>query len=366
MCDLRERLAKTKWPDEIPGSDWNYGTNLDFMKSIAKYWQEEYDWRKIEERLNAIPQFMVNIDGYKIHYLYIKGESDKALPLILTSGWPSSFIEFERVIGPLSRPSAFGSSSSESFDVVIPAIPGYGFSGSVPQKGYIRVDNLWRKLMTEILGYKTFVAHGTDVGAGITSDLGRFHGDIVEMIHIGSVDLDWPEAMPAEDELSVEEKDYIGRVKRWGKEQGAYREIQATYPQTIAYALNDSPIGLASWIIEKYYRWSDCGGNIESRFSKEHLITNVMIYWLTDTINSSMRRYYDERRERTLTTRIETPTAISMFPGEKELLVPRSWAERTYNIVRWTDPPKGGHFPAFEEPMLFVKDIREAFRDCRK
>jgi pimeloyl-ACP methyl ester carboxylesterase len=224
--------------------------------------------------------------------------------------------------------------------------------------------------MTEVLGYRRFVAHGGDVGARVTSALGRFHGDVVSGIHIGSVDLDWPDPLPLDTDLSEAERDYLARVKRWEKEEGAYGEIQATRPQTLAYGLNDSPAGLAAWLVERFRAWSDCDGNVESRFTKDELLTNVMVYWLTQTIGSSMRRYFEVRHNPApnplkLGERIEVPTGIAMFPGEKDLLVPREWAERCYNVKRWTDMPRGGHFPALEEPELLVEDLRAFFREFR-
>lgn len=291
LVDLKERLIRNRWPDEVEGAGWDYGTSLIFLRDLCDYWVNDYDWKKVEEKLNKIPQYMVEIDGYKIHFVYVKAKKEPGFPIVLTSGWPSSFVEYEKLIGPLAFPGKFGFSSQDSFDLIIPTMPGFGFSGPVSKRGFIKVDDLWRKLVVEVLGYDSFVAHGTDVGARVTSDLGRFHSDVVKAIHIASVDLDWPEDMPGEFELSDEEKDYIRRTGIWEKEEGAYAEIQGTYPQTVAYALNDSPIGLASWIIEKYYKWSDCSGDLESVFSKDELITNVMIYWITETINSSMRRY---------------------------------------------------------------------------
>jgi pimeloyl-ACP methyl ester carboxylesterase len=274
------------------------------------------------------------------------------------------------VIGPLSDPARYGSDPQDSFDVIVPSLPGFGFSDRPQNRGFVRVDQLWRKLMTEVLGYTHFVAHGTDVGARVTSALGRFHSDVVRALHIGSVDLDWQEPHPNDSELNDAERDYLKRVARWEKEEGAYAEIQGTDPQTLAYGLNDSPVGLAAWILEKFRAWSDCDGDVESRFSKDTLLTAVMIYWVTETINSSMRRYFEVRHNPTSNPlkpgeRIETPTGIAMFPGEKDLVVPREFAERSYNIQRWTDMPSGGHFPALEEPTLLVNDIRAFFRRFR-
>ncbi len=370
LGDLRMRLMRTRWPDQVNQAAWDYGTELSYMKELVDYWLQTFDWKKQEQILNELPQFRATIDGLEIHFVHVRGTGPNPLPLIITHGWPSSFAEMHRIIGPLTDPVQYGADPADSFDVVVPSLPGFGFSERPLQRDYLHTDQLWRKLMTEVLGYPRFVAHGTDFGARVTSALGRFHSDVVAGIHIGSVDLDWQEPHPKESELTEAERDYLKRVARWRKEEGAYSEIQATYPQTVAYGLNDSPVGLAAWIVEKYRAWSDCGGNVESRFSKDILLTNIMIYWITETINSSMRRYYEARHNPApnplkLGERIETPTAIAMFPGEKDLIVPREWAERSYNIQRWTDMPSGGHFPALEEPILLVDDIRAFFRQFR-
>jgi pimeloyl-ACP methyl ester carboxylesterase len=370
LNDLRQRLLQTRWPDQVSQAGWDYGTDLSYMKELVSYWLQTFDWRKQERILNVVPQFRTNIDGLDIHFAQVRGAGPNPLPLIITHGWPSSFAEMHEIIGPLADPARHGGDPADSFDVVVPSLPGFGFSERPLQRGYLPVDRLWRKLMTEVLGYSRFVAHGTDVGARVTSALGRFHSDVVAGIHIGSVDLDWQEPHPEESDLTEAERDYLRRVARWEKEEGAYAEIQATYPQTAAYGLNDSPVGLAAWIVEKFRGWSDCGGDVESRFSKDILLTNIMIYWVTETINSSMRRYFEVRHNPApnplkLGERIETPTAIAMFPGEKMLVVPREWAERSYNIQRWTEMPSGGHFPALEEPGLLVEDIRAFFRPFR-
>jgi pimeloyl-ACP methyl ester carboxylesterase len=370
LSDLRRRLIRTRWPDQVDQARWDYGTELSYLKQLVEYWLHSFDWKKQEEILNGVPQFRATIDGLGIHFVHVRGTGPNSLPLIITHGWPSSFAEMYEIIGPLSDPARYGGDPQDSFDVIVPSLPGFGFSDRPRSRGFVRVDQLWRKLMTEVLGYTSFVAHGTDVGARVTSALGRFHSDIVRAIHIGSVDLDWQEPHPNDSELNDAERDYLKRVARWEKEEGAYAEIQATFPQTLAYGLNDSPVGLAAWILEKFRAWSDCDGDVESRFLKDTLLTAVMIYWVTETINSSMRRYFEVRHNPTRNPlkpgeRIETPTGIAMFPGEKDLIVPREFAERSYNIQRWTDMPSGGHFPALEEPTLLVNDIRAFFRTFR-
>ena len=371
LQDLSDRLARTRWPDEVDDSQWDYGTNLAYLQELVEYWGTEFDWREQERRLNELPQFVVTIDGLDVHFVHVRSAAPRPLPLVITHGWPSSVFEMYKIIGPLTDPVRHGGDVVDTFDVVIPSLPGFGYSGRPARRGPTHADRLWRKLMTEVLGYRRFVAHGGDVGARITSALGRFHGDVVSGIHIGSVDLDWPDPLPQDTDLSEAERDYLARVKRWEKEEGAYGEIQATRPQTVAYGLNDSPAGLAAWIVEKFRAWSDCDGNVESRFTKDELLTNVMIYWLTQTIGSSMRRYFEVRHNPApnplkLGERIEVPTGIAMFPGERDLLVPREWAERCYNIKRWTDMPRGGHFPALEEPELLVEDLRTFFREFRQ
>ena len=334
LADLCTRLRQTRWPDQVNHAGWDYGTELSYMKELIEYWLHSFDWKKQQQILNSLPQFRAEVEGLNIHFVYVRGAGPDSLPLIITHGWPSSFVEMYEVIGELTDPAKYGAEAADSFDVIVPSLPGFGFSERPTNRGLVPVDRLWRKLMIEVLGYERFVAHGSDIGARVTSALGRFHSDVVAGIHIGSVDLDWQEPHPPDTELTEAELDYLKRVARWEKEEGAYAEIQSTKPQTLAYGLNDSPVGLAAWILEKFRAWSDCGGNLENRFSKDTLLTNVMIYWVTETINSSVRRYFDKRNDATpnplkLGERIETPTAVAMFPGEKDLVVPREWAERS-------------------------------------
>jgi pimeloyl-ACP methyl ester carboxylesterase len=369
LDDLRTRLKATRWPDEVEGGGWNYGVDEGYLKELAAYWLNDFDWRRQEQILNKFPQYTAEVDGHRIHFVHVRGKTSKTLPLIITHGWPSSFFEMYKIIDMLSDPHGHGADTEDSFDVVVPSLPGFGFSSRPLKTGFLRVENLWRKLMVEVLGYQRFVAHGTDIGARVTSGLGRFHPEVAAAIHIGSVDLEWPDPVPSD--LSNVERDYIERVNQWRKRDGAYAEIQATRPQTLAYGLNDSPVGLAAWIVEKYREWSDCGGEVEARFTKDELLTNITLYWVSETINSSIRRYYEARH---LSgpyllgpgERINTPTGIAMFPGEKDLLVPREFAERCYNIQRWTEMPRGGHFPAMEEPGLLVDELRNFFHQYRQ
>ncbi len=370
LNDLTGRLSRTRWPDEVEDAGWDYGTPRTYLEQLVKYWLTDFNWREQERLLNRFPQFRATVNGFNIHFVHVRGSRPNSFPIILTHGWPSSFFEMYKIIEPLANPERFGADPTNSFDVVVPSLPGFGFSDRPTKRGLPPVDSMWRDLMTHVLDYPRFGAYGGDIGARVTSSLGRFHPDVVVGIQLGSVDLEWPDPLPEDAELSDRERDYLIRVRRWEGEEGAYGEIQSTRPQSLSYGLTDSPAGLAAWIVEKFRAWSDSGGNIESRFTKDELLTNIMVYWVTETIGSSMRRYYEARqgqnaRPLRLGERIETPTGIAMFPGEKDLVVPREWAERCYNIQRWTDMPRGGHFPALEEPELLVEEIREFFGDLR-
>jgi len=363
LDDLRQRLARIRWPDQPDGGGWDLGTDLAYLRGLVEYWREGFDWRGVEERLNSFAHFTTTIDGQRIHFVQVRGRGARSLPLVLTHGWPSTFAELLPVVPALTDPL----DKSDAFDVVLPSIPGFGFSGPHTARGPRRVHDLWATLMGE-LGYERFGACGSDIGARITSRLGWYHPDRLIGIHLSSVDLEVPDPLP--DDLSDAERDYIAREERWEREEGAYAAQQATRPQTLAYGLTDSPVGLAAWIVEKFRAWSDCNGDIASRFSYDELLTTITLYWVTGTINSANRWYYESRHDPAPLrlppgVRIEVPTGVAMFPGEAELVVPRSMVERCYQVRRWTDMPRGGHFPALEEPDLLVEDIRAFFRPLR-
>jgi pimeloyl-ACP methyl ester carboxylesterase len=363
---LQQRLAMTRLPDEPHGAGWDYGANLTYIRDLAGYWRDAFDWRAVERELNSFRHFRVAIDGHLIHFIHAMGVGPRPMPLIITHGWPSTVAEMRAIIGPLSDPVRFGGSAADAFDVVAPSLPGFGFSLSPPARGIIHAHDLWAQLIS-LLGYDRFGAQGGDFGAGVTSALGLFHADRVIGIHISS-DLVSPDPLPPNDAMTEAERDYVRRYARWTDEEGGYAHIQATRPQTLAYGLNDSPVGLAAWIVEKFRAWSDCGGDIERLFTKDSLLTTVSIYWFTQTINSSIRRYYELRRKSfrpPLGKRIEVPAGVAMFPGESELVVPREWAARCYDVRRWTDMPRGGHFAALEAPDLLVEDVRAFFRPLR-
>ncbi|MEP7357803.1 MAG: epoxide hydrolase, partial [Anaerolineales bacterium] len=297
LDDLRERLENTRWPDEVPGAGWDYGTSLRYMRALIDYWHEDFDWPAQERALNAFPHFLAEVDGQAIHFIHVRGRGPQPMPIIITHGWPSSFVEMLKLIPLLADPGAHGGDPADAFDVVVPSLPGFGFSQPRTARGPARTHEIWRRLMVDGLGYPRFAAQGGDVGARVTSALGRAYPDSLIGLHLSTVDLDWPTPMPAESELSDAEKDYLARVEHWDDTEGGYRHIQATRPQSLAYGLNDSPAGLAAWIVEKWQAWSDCGGDPDNSFSQDELLTNITLYWATQTINSSMRYYYERRHD---------------------------------------------------------------------
>lgn len=363
LDDLQARLKQTRWTDEPKDAGWNYGTNPKYLHELVEYWQTKYDWRKQEAMLNKFPQFTTEIEGIKIHFLYIKGKGKSPKPLILTHGWPDCFYRFYRVIPMLTDPAIYGDNSDQSFNVIVPSIPGFGFSDHLalsPDK----VAMLWAKLMKDVLGYKSFYAAGGDLGSGVTKFLAIQQPDLVKAIHI--TDVDYPNGSEDTTKMTEAEKKFVILIQGWWAEGGAYNMLQSTKPQTLGYGLNDSPVGLAAWILEKFYAWSDNKGNIENSFTKDELITNIMIYWVSQSINSSIRMYkesfiaaFDKNGKPLKIKRIETPTGIALFPAEAQF--PKEWAERTVNVKQFTKMPKGGHFAALEEPELWVKEITSFF-----
>lgn len=368
LNDLRERLERTRLPDEVPGSGWDYGTNLAYLKQLIEYWKSRYDWRAHERELNRFDQFRAAVDGLGIHFIHQRGRGPDPMPLLLLHGWPGSVYEFVRIIPMLTDPAAHGGDARDAFTVIAPSLPGYGFSDH-PARRAINIAamaGIFHKLMSEVLGYQRFAAQGGDWGSAITSCMGQTCAPDLFGIHLNMVG-----AAPAAERetlsLSEEEKQFLAQAEKWRREETGYQWIQGTKPQTLAYGLNDSPAGLAAWIVEKFRTWSDCGGEVERRFTKDQLLSNITIYWVTQTINSSTRLYYEARHRPWRLApgqRIETPTAIAVFPGEL-VRPPRSWAERIYNLKRWTVMPGGGHFAAMEEPALLADDIRAFFRELR-
>lgn len=365
--DLRRRLQRTRWPDEFENDDWRYGSNGPFLRDLVAYWGNRYDWRAQETALNRWPQFVAEVDGQPIHFVHVRSGGTRSLPIIVTHGWPSTFAELLPLADRLAHPERFGADPRDNFDVVVPSLPGFGFSPlrSGPQIARSRVTELWRRLMTDVLGYPKFVAHGGDIGAGITSRLGFDHEKWVSAIHVTAVRDPYlgSDARP----LSIREQQLVAQMKEWVSREGAYSHIQGTRPQTLAYGLNDSPSGLAAWIVEKFRNWSDCDGDIERCFTKDQLLTTIMIYWATQTMNSAMR-YYFHSYEQPWTIRagdrVNVPTGVAIFPKDLSR-PPREWAERFYNVQHWTEMPRGGHFAAMEQPDLLANDLRRFFRQFR-
>jgi len=355
LDDLRRRLAATRWTDEVVDAGWEYGTSLTYLKELCAYWLEEFDWRAQEEKLNAFDHFVGSIGDQQIHFVHARSGRSDALPLIATHGWPSTFFELLKLVPRLTA----GLSDEATFDFVVPSMPGYGFS-SRPITRYqsARVPDLWRTLM-EGLGYAQFYAHGGDIGGGITARLGQRHADAVLGIHVTNVYGRINEkARPA----SEAERRYEAEQEEWEREEWAYGIIQGHRPQTLGYGLNDSPAGLAAWIVEKYRAWSDCGGDVESVFSRDELLTNITLYWVTQTISSSFRPYWDSNHNPNpfRWAPITVPTAVAVFPADLAQ-PPREFAERSYNVQQWTEMPRGGHFAALEQPDLLAADIRRFF-----
>lgn len=363
LDDLQERLARTRWPDEVEGAAWDYGTNLEYMKELAHYWQHDYDWRKQEAALNKFPHFKADIDGMNIHIIHERGKGAKPIPLILTHGWPGSFYEFVKLIPLLTDPASYGGDPNLSFDVVVPSIPGFGFSDRPRQRGWTleKTTDVWLKLMTEILGYQTFAASGTDWGSGITRLLACKYPEKLTAIYLSYVS--YPDFTPPNPEhLSEAEQAHLKRLQGFMWTEGAYAMIQSTKPQTLAYGLSDSPVGLAGWLVEKFRSLSDSNGDIEMRFTKDELITMIMIYWITETANSAARTYFENKYFTTplkVGEHIEVPAGVGNFIRHSH--TPREYVERSLRVRHWAEIPKGGHFAAFEEPELLARDMQEFF-----
>ena len=370
LDDLQARLNLTRWPDEIPGSQWDYGSNLDYMKELVEYWRSDFDWRAQERKLNAFHHFKTPVDGLNIHFIHERGSGPSPMPLVITHGWPSCFFEMTKIIPLLADPGNHGADPADAFDVVAPSLPGFGFSDASPEPGMQvqKVAGLWGKLMTENLGYPKFAAQGGDIGAGVTSRLGYAHHAQLYGIHLTSVTRPTPYLGAGSRPLSGAEQAHSAQRERWFLDEGGYNHIQGTKPQTLSYGLNDSPAGLAAWIIEKYRTWSDCHGDIESRYTKDELLTIVTIYWVSNTIGSSVRMYKENQShtwELAQDEKVPAPSGMALFPQEIAR-PPREWAERSYDVRRWQEMPRGGHFAALEEPQLLANEIREFFRPFRE
>jgi epoxide hydrolase len=375
LDDLHQRLDRTRWPDELPGVGWAYGVPLAYLQELAHYWRHRYDWRKAEAKLNEWPQFTTTIDGAKVHFAHVRSPEPGATPLIITHGWPGSIVEFAEIVGPLSDPTSHGADPADAFHVVIPSIPGFGLSGPTREPGWepVRIARAWAELMSR-LGYPRYAAQGGDWGAAISRELGRMHPQQVIGVHLNLIPGSGAESEPDEQELSglppaERERTRASwrRYRQWEAEQNGYAALQTSRPQTLAYALTDSPIGQLAWIAEKLAQWSDSHDRPEDAIDRDQLLTNVMLYWLTGTAGSSARIYY-ERAHADYWGRppapSTAPTALADFPRENFIPM-RHIAQRSNNIVRWTSFDRGGHFAAMEQPDLLIGDIRAFFRQLR-
>ena len=354
--DLKSRIRNTRWTDEIEHSGWQYGACLSYMKELAEYWLNGFDWRKVEKEINQYPNYIADIDGTKIHFIHIKGKGKKSMPLIITHGWPGSFLELMKLITPLTTNPKF------SFDLIIPSIPGFGFSQKVTMPGCNLwfIGDLWSKLTRE-LGYDKVLAQGGDFGAGVSTAFALKHPDQLLGLHLNYIPGSYIPYLPANEKFSEEELLSRKDVDDWYINEGAYIHQQKTKPLTLAYGLNDSPVGLLAWIVEKMYGWSECNGNIESVFTKDELLANVSLYWFTETIHSSIRLYNENSKVPLHFSKndfVHTPVGIARFHKE-EPFPARKFIERGYNIQHWTDFPKGGHFAAMEQPALLANDIMQ-------
>jgi pimeloyl-ACP methyl ester carboxylesterase len=367
LDDLRERLERTRWPDQIPGTGWEYGTDLDYLRDLCRYWSTGFDWRMAEARLNAWPNGITVVEGQPVHFIHARAERPDALPLLVLHGWPGSVAEMLHVIEPLRHPVAGNGDGSDAFHVVCASLPGFGFSGPTSERGWHprRIAGAMAELMAR-LGYERFGTLGGDWGATVSNFLGVDHSGRLVGIYLTMAATGPPEGADGS-ELDEEERGWIEASADFFARESGYLQIQGTRPQTLAYGLTDSPAGLAGWIVEKLRAWSDCDGDLESAISRDDALANITVYWVTGTANSASRIYLEAMRAgqfQPIPERIDVPTGVAIFPKET-VKSPRSWAERAWDIRRWTVMPRGGHFAALEVPDLLVGDVRAFYRDLR-
>ena len=365
LADLRDRLRRARFPEQLPDAGWDYGTERDYLKQLVAYWAEGYDWRAREARMNAFDQFRTEIDGTGVHFLHVRSPVADAAPLILTHGWPGSFVEFLDVIGPLTDPAAHGGDPADAFHVVVPSLPGYGFSAPTRDRGWHqgRVARAWASLMAG-LGYDRYFAQGGDWGAFVTLQIA-----LADPQHCAGVHINMLPPIPATEDVAVDEQAGLDKMAAYNEDDSGYYKEQSTKPQTIGYALDDSPVGLAAWIVEKFRTWTDPAGDLDRSFTKDQLLDNVMVYWVTATAHSSARMYYEfdkglKSGDLDLFSPVTVPVGYARYPNEI-FFTSKRWAEAQYPLNHFADMPRGGHFAAFEVPDLFVPDVRECFRSTR-
>jgi pimeloyl-ACP methyl ester carboxylesterase len=385
LSDLHARIDNTRWPTALDGVGWSQGTDPVFLRSLIDDWRKRYDWRAQEKALNALPHYRTAIEGLDLHFLHQPGKGSAPLPLVLSHGWPSTFVEYAGLIDALSDPGAHGGDPADAFHVVVPSLPGYGFSAQPTRRGMTprAIARIWVELMRR-LGYERFGAHGCDWGSYVTALLGHDHPEHLAGIHMGMVSLGVPSS--GQREKSPEEEAFRARGRAWAAEESGYQQIQGTKPQTLTYGLTDSPVGLAAWVAEKWRAWSDCGGDLYTAIDRDTVLTNIAIYWFTGTIGSASRLYYESRHAPDPVVlapgeRINVPSGFFLErPPEAELgegsdrsqrdaprvgAPPRERVEPSFDIQRWFVAPTGGHFPALETPELLIDELRAFFRPLR-
>lgn len=373
LADLQERLRRTRFADDFANDDWAYGTNGAYLRELSEYWKDGFDWRAQERAMNRLHHFRTEIDGVPIHFIHERGKGPKPMPLILSHGWPWTFWDFRKLIGPLTDPAAYGGDPADAFDVIVPSLPGFGFSTPLRKSGvnFWRTADLWVELMCDVLGYPRFSAYGSDWGAFITSQLGHKYADKLHGIHTTlpiPLDLFFC-APPEEAAFAPDEKEWFAGNARFFAAESGYSALQATKPQTLAFALNDSPIAQCAWILEKRRSWSDCNGDVESVFSKDDLLTTASLYWLTQSGGTSARYYYEcvhqpWQPSHTRTPQIEAPSGVAIFDHEI-VHWPRQWVEQTYNLKQYSRFADGGHFAAMEQADVLLGELRRFFRSLR-
>ena len=369
VADLARRLEMTRWPDEVGEGGWEYGMPCRVLRDVVDHWRDRFDWRAAERRLNGLPQFQIEIDGRVVHYVHVRGVDQESAALVLTHGWPGSFVEMYKIIPMLTDPASNGLPGYHSFDVIVPSLPGFGFSQAPASPGMNSraVASLWHGLLAE-LGYSSYFAQGGDIGSGVSTWLARLHPEAVRALHLNFISGSYqPPLTEADRPLSAAESLWLAARTQWVEREGGYSHIQTTKPQTLAYSLTDSPVGLAGWLLEKFFAWSDGSDDLTQRFDVDELLTNVSVYWFSGNVAATLRMYQENALEplRFRTGERIIPTlSYARFP--KEIInPPREWVERVFDIARWIEMPVGGHFAALEQPRALALDIHEAFAAYR-
>ena len=363
LDDLKRRLEQTRWPAPIPGAGWEYGADVAYVRELCDYWRTTYDWRKHEAELNRYPQFLCEVDGVDIQFWHVKGKGPRSFPLLLIHGWPGSMVEFQRLLGPLTDPASHGGDGADAFDVVVPSLPGFGWSGKPRERGWgiSRIAAAFDTLMSRALGYGRYGVQGGDWGGIIAAKMGSAHADHVSAIHLNFV-IGMPPA-----EMSEADQAFAAKRAAFRDQETGYSNVQGTKPDSLTVGQTDSPAGLAAWVTEKFRTWGDCGGNVETGFSKDTLLTNLMFYWAPNSVASAARIYYEAGRDPGdfRYPKVDVPTGVANFPAEP-WQAPRHWVESRFNIQRWTQMSHGGHFAALEQPDLLMGDVRAFFTGNRQ